>query len=197
MAPRHHLPSRYLKSNREWMWAALLAASLTGWLHQLTACSAADGALLGHGVRNGQAMIATLRHRLIRVSVRSGWLVRHAALILRLSPDHDLLSEVLARIRALPAVSRVCRFAATFGDPFRGAGPRPRRSVVSRGFCRSLAQDPDVVAVPVDVADAQADQLETRTPGWISSASRAWSRRPSQVPRSGAASSAVISVGSR
>ena len=85
------------------MWGALLAATLTGWLHHLTARTAPDGALLGHGVRDGQAMIATLRHRLIRVPAR---LVRHAdALILRLPPGHHLLAEVLARIRALPATS--------------------------------------------------------------------------------------------
>ena len=47
------------------MWGALLAAGLTGWLHQLTATPTADGTLLGHGVRDGQAMITTLRHRLI------------------------------------------------------------------------------------------------------------------------------------
>ena len=43
-------------------------------------------------------MIATLRHRLIRVPAR---LVRHAgALKLRLPPGHYLLDEVLARIQA-------------------------------------------------------------------------------------------------
>jgi hypothetical protein len=48
-------------------------------------------------------MIATLRHRLIRVPAR---LVRHAgALTLRLPPGHHLLTEVLARIRALPVTS--------------------------------------------------------------------------------------------
>ncbi len=48
-------------------------------------------------------MIATLRHRLIGVPAR---LVHHAGqLILRLPPGHDLLAEVLARIRALPATS--------------------------------------------------------------------------------------------
>jgi len=48
-------------------------------------------------------MIATLRHRLIRVPAR---LVHHAGvLILRLPPAHDLLAEVLARIRALPLLS--------------------------------------------------------------------------------------------
>jgi len=45
-------------------------------------------------------MIATLRHRLIRIPDR---LTRHAgALTLRLPPGHDLLNEVLTRIRALP-----------------------------------------------------------------------------------------------
>jgi hypothetical protein len=99
-AALRHLPSGHPEVNRAWMWGALLAASLTGWLHQLTATPTADGTLLGHGVRDGQAMIATLRHRLIRIPAR---LVRHAgALILRLPPGYDLLSEVLARIRALP-----------------------------------------------------------------------------------------------
>jgi Transposase DDE domain group 1 len=102
-AALRHLPSGYPQVNRAWMWGALLAASLTGWLHQLTATPASDGSLLGHGVREGQAMIATLRHRLIRVPAR---LIHHAdALILRLPPGHDLLAEVLARIRALPATS--------------------------------------------------------------------------------------------
>jgi hypothetical protein len=85
------------------MWGALLAAGLTGWLHQLTATLAPHGKLVGHGVRDGQAMIATLRHRLIRVPAR---LVTHAgALTLRLPPGHHLLAEILARIRALPTVS--------------------------------------------------------------------------------------------
>ena len=102
-AALRHLPSGYLEVNRAWMWGALLAASHTGWLHQLTATATTDGGLVGHGVRDGQAMIATLRHRLIRVPAR---LVRHAdALILRLPPGHHLLAEVLARIRALPATS--------------------------------------------------------------------------------------------
>ena len=102
-AALRHLPSGHLGVNRAWMWGALLAASLAGWLHQLTATPAPDGGLLGHGVRDGQAMIATLRHRLIRVPAR---LVHHAgALILRLPPGQTLLAEILARIRALPATS--------------------------------------------------------------------------------------------
>ena len=101
-AALRHLPSGYPEVNRAWMWGALLAASLAGWLHQLTA-TPARRRLVGHGVRGGQAMIATLRQRLIRVPAR---LVRHAgALILRLPPGDDLLAEVLARIRALPATS--------------------------------------------------------------------------------------------
>jgi hypothetical protein len=78
-------------------------SALTGWRHQLTATPTPDGALAGHGVRDSQAMIATLRHRLLRVPAR---LVHHAGtLILRLPPGYELLDEVLARIRALPAPS--------------------------------------------------------------------------------------------
>ena len=101
-AALRHLPSGYPEVNRGWMWGALLAASIAGWLHQLTA-TRSGARLFGHGIRGGQAMIATLRHRLIRVPAR---LVRHGgALALRLPPGHQLLDEVLARIRALPATS--------------------------------------------------------------------------------------------
>jgi hypothetical protein len=59
------------------MWDALLGVGLTGWLHQLTTTTTTtpDGALAGHGAHDGQAMIATLQHRLIRVPAR---LVHHA-----------------------------------------------------------------------------------------------------------------------
>ena len=98
-AALRHLPSEYSQVNKAWMWAALLAASTAGWLHQLTA-DPTPTALIGHGVRGGQAMIATLRHRLIRVPAR---LIRHAgALTLRLPPGYQLLAEVLTQIRALP-----------------------------------------------------------------------------------------------
>jgi DDE family transposase len=101
-AAMRHLPSGYPEVNRAWMWGALLAATIVGWLHQLTAIDK-DGQLIGHGLRGGQAMIATLRHRLIAVPAR---LVRHAgALTLRLPPGEELLEEILARIRALPAPS--------------------------------------------------------------------------------------------
>jgi hypothetical protein len=100
-AALRHLPSGYPQVNKAWMWGALLAVSLAGWLHQLTATPGPDGTLTGHGVRDGQAMIATLRHRLICVPAH---LVRHAGtLTLRLPPGHHLLAEILARLRALPA----------------------------------------------------------------------------------------------
>lgn len=100
-AALRHLPSGYPQVNTAWMWAALLAASIAGWLHQLTATPGPGGRLFGHGVRDGQAMIATLRHRLIRIPAR---LVCHAgALDLRLPPGHHLLKQVLARLRTLPA----------------------------------------------------------------------------------------------
>jgi hypothetical protein len=100
-AALRHLPSGYPQVNTAWTWGALLAASIAGWLHQLTATRGPGGALCGHGVRDGQAMIATLRHRLIRIPAR---LVHHAgALDLRLPPGHHLLKKVLARLRALPA----------------------------------------------------------------------------------------------
>jgi hypothetical protein len=102
-AALRHLPSGYPQVNTAWMWGALLAASIAGWLHQLTATPGPGRGLFGHGLRGGQAMIATLRHRLIRVPAR---LIHHARGIeLRLPPGHELLDEVLARIRALPATS--------------------------------------------------------------------------------------------
>jgi hypothetical protein len=102
-AALRHLPSGYPQVNKAWMWGALLAVSIAGWLHQLTATPGPAGEMLGHGVRDGQAMIATLRHRLICVPAR---LVRHAgALTLRLPPGQHLLQAVLARIRRLPATS--------------------------------------------------------------------------------------------
>jgi hypothetical protein len=101
-AALRHLPSGHEPVNRAWMWAALLAATLAGWLHHLTATTR-HGRLIGHGVRGGQAMIATLRRRLIAVPAR---LVRHArGLTLRLPPGQHLLAEVLARLRAIPPLS--------------------------------------------------------------------------------------------
>jgi hypothetical protein len=100
-AALRHLPSGYPQVNMAWMWGALLAASMAAWLHQLTAITAGEDILAGHGVRGGKVMIATLRWRLIAVP---GRLIRHARhLVLRLPPGHYLLPEVLARLRQLPA----------------------------------------------------------------------------------------------
>jgi hypothetical protein len=100
-AALRHLPSGYERVNRAWMWGALIATSLAGYLHQLTATPDPGGGLLGWGVRDGKAMIATLRHRLICVPARP---THHAgALLLRLPPGHRLLTEVLTRLRTLPA----------------------------------------------------------------------------------------------
>ena len=100
-AALRHLPSGYPQVNLAWMWGALLAASMAAWLHQLTARTAGEDIVHGHGVRGGKAMIATLRWRLIAVP---GRLVRHARhLVLRLPPGHGLLHEVLTRLRDLPA----------------------------------------------------------------------------------------------
>jgi hypothetical protein len=102
-AALQHLPSGYPQVNKAWMGGALLAASIAGWLHQLTATPGPHGRLSGHGVRDGQAMIATLRHKLICVPAP---LACHAgALDLRLPPGYHLLNEVLALLRALPATS--------------------------------------------------------------------------------------------
>jgi Transposase DDE domain group 1 len=100
-AALRHFPSGYPPVNTAWMWGALLAATMAAWLHQLTATTAGEDILAGHGVRGGKAMIATLRWRLIAVP---GRLIRHARhLVLRLPPGHYLLPEVLARLRQLPA----------------------------------------------------------------------------------------------
>jgi hypothetical protein len=102
-AALRHLPSGYLQVNKAWMWGALIATSLAGYLHQLTAGPDPGGGLLGWGVRDGKAMIATLRHRLLRIPAR---VIRHAGqLILRLPPGHGLLDEILTRLRALPTAS--------------------------------------------------------------------------------------------
>jgi len=101
-AALRHLPSGYPQVNTAWMWGALLAAAMAAWLHQLTATTRGQDILHGHGVRGGKAMIATLRRRIIAVP---GRLIRHARhLILRLPPGHGLLAEILARLRALPAM---------------------------------------------------------------------------------------------
>lgn len=99
-AALRHLPSSYVEVNTAWMWGALLAASMAGWLHQLTATEGPAGRLTGWGTRNGKAMIATLRHSLIHIPARIVFHARQA--ILRPPPGHSLLADILTRLRALP-----------------------------------------------------------------------------------------------
>jgi hypothetical protein len=102
-AALRHLPSGYIEVNTAWMWGALLAATMAGWLHQTTGTLLPDHTLAGHGVRQGQAMIATLRRRLINIPAR---LTRHSrTTTLRPPPGHPLLTEILTRIRALPTLT--------------------------------------------------------------------------------------------
>lgn len=101
-AALRHLPSGYPEVNTAWMWGALLAASMAAWLHQLTATPGPAGQLSGWGARDGKAMIATLRHRLIRVPARLSF--QSGQPILHPPPGHHLLAKILARLRKLPAL---------------------------------------------------------------------------------------------
>jgi Transposase DDE domain group 1 len=92
-AALRHLPSGNRTVNTVWMLAALLAINLSAWLQELS------GLDDGHG--GARAHLGTLRHRLLLVPAR---LVRHAGqTILRLPPGQQLLAQVLARLRKLPA----------------------------------------------------------------------------------------------
>jgi len=53
-AALRHLPSRHPQVNKAWMWGALLAVSIPGWLQQLTATPGPAGQMLGHGARNAK-----------------------------------------------------------------------------------------------------------------------------------------------
>ncbi|MGH3198662.1 MAG: IS1380 family transposase [Streptosporangiaceae bacterium] len=100
-AALRHLPSGNNNVNTCWMWGSLIAAAIAAFIHQLTGLIIGPDLAEGHGVRGGKAMIATLRRVLIAVPAR---LVRHSGqLIMRLPPGPQLLPEVLATIRALPA----------------------------------------------------------------------------------------------
>jgi hypothetical protein len=91
-AALRHLPSASRAANTVWMWGALLAVNLSAWLQELAGLDTGDG--------RGRAHLGTLRHRLLTVPAR---LVRHAGQVtLRLPPGHQLLAQVLARLRRLP-----------------------------------------------------------------------------------------------
>ncbi|MGH3869533.1 MAG: hypothetical protein ACRDQ4_26195 [Pseudonocardiaceae bacterium] len=74
-AALRHLPSGYPQLNTTWMGAALLAVTIADWHHHLTATPGPDRRLTGHGVRDGQAMITTLRHKSTTSSSLIGSLV--------------------------------------------------------------------------------------------------------------------------
>jgi hypothetical protein len=66
--------------------------NLSAWLQELAGLDTGDG--------RGRNHLGTLRHRLLTVPAR---LVHHAGQItLRLPPGHQLLAQVLARLRRLP-----------------------------------------------------------------------------------------------
>jgi hypothetical protein len=91
-AALRHLPSGHRSINTVWMWAALLAVNLSTLLQTLTGLDT-DGR--AHGER--------LRRELLLIPAR---LIRHAgSLTLRLPPGPQILPEVLARLRALPALA--------------------------------------------------------------------------------------------
>src|SRR5271154_43727 len=110
------------------MWGALLAASMAAWLHQLTAITAGQDILSGHGVRDGKAMIATLRWRLIAVP---GRLIRHARhLTPRLPPGHGLLPEVLGPVAGPACTCVTCAPLSPAPRPCpRPASPEPRKGL--------------------------------------------------------------------
>ena len=152
--------------------SALLAASMAAWLHQLTAITAGEDILAGHGVRGGKAMIATLRWRLIAVP---GRLIRHAA------PDPAATARTRAASRGpgpaagpapfppdLRLLSSGSPSLSTAPSPGPQKGRKPRTRRVSRG---DSMPRPGILAHP--------DQLHRRQ-----SAHSAIRRSGRQSPRS-------------
>jgi hypothetical protein len=129
-AALRHLPSGYVEVNTAWMWGALLATSLADWLHQLTATPDPGGGLLGWGVREGKAMIDTLRHRLVCVPAR---LIHHAAaLILRLPPGHNCSPRSSPACAPYPQRPDPANTAPTTPEPAhprRHSGLRPAHTL--------------------------------------------------------------------
>ncbi len=94
-AALRHMPSADLMVNTVWMWASLLATALSAWLQELSGIDRGNG--------RGRRTITRLRRELFCVPAR---VVRHARRIeLRLPPGPQLLTIVLARLRALPALA--------------------------------------------------------------------------------------------
>jgi hypothetical protein len=94
-AALRHLPSGHLEVNTAWMWGALLAVNLSAWLHELGG--------LDDGQGRERAHLTRLRRELICIP---GRVTHHARRTqLRLPPGANILAEVLARLRALPAIA--------------------------------------------------------------------------------------------
>jgi hypothetical protein len=92
-AALRHMPSGHHEVNMVWMWGALLAVNLSAWLHELAG--------LDNGQGRGRAHIGRLRRELVNLP---GRVIHHARrTTLRLPPGHQILNEVLAKLRALPA----------------------------------------------------------------------------------------------
>lgn len=93
-AALRHLPSGDQAVNTAWMWGALLAVNLSAWLHELGGLDNGQGRERGH--------LGRLRRELICIP---GRVVHHARRVtLRLSPGLTILTQVLARLRELPAL---------------------------------------------------------------------------------------------
>lgn len=95
-AALRHLPSGDRAVNTAWMWGALLAVNLSAWLHELAALDTGDG--------RGRAHLTRLRRELICLP---GRVTHHARQTTLRLPVHagQVLSEALARLRALPAIT--------------------------------------------------------------------------------------------
>lgn len=94
-AALRHMPSGDQVVNTVWMWAALLATAISAWLQELTGIDRGNG--------RGRRSITRLRRELLCVPAR---VVHHARRIeLRLPPGPQLLTAVLTRLRALPALA--------------------------------------------------------------------------------------------
>ena len=153
-AALRHLPSGYPQVNLAWMWGALLAATMAAWLHQLTAITAGEDILAGHGVRGGKAMIATLRWRLIAVP---GRLIRHARhLILRLPPGHEPASRGPGPA-AGPARPRLTCASLSPGSPSLSTARQPRPA--ERPATANPAPAPGLSACPLPGILAHQDHL--------------------------------------
>lgn len=94
-AALRHMPSGNHQVNAIWMWGALLAINLSAWLNELGG--------LDDGRGRGRRHLGRLRRELVALP---GRVIHHARqTTLRLPPGHEILAEVLAKLRELPAPS--------------------------------------------------------------------------------------------